>query len=323
MKFLAFRVIFLLAVLRTFSCEQQVQEIASNESENKDVENESNNVPSVKNKRGIIGYPLSYSVPSPYAHSHAHAYHRNLLIPPLHRIPAGYALTPGGATVHSFNVNYPRYNFIQPKPVVPIARPVLVPSVGLPPVVFPTKQLPLPIIPHLHRFPAIVPRPFAFHKSVVPFFPAPVTPHITPIAPVPPVTPVVHSVPTTHFNPVHFASLPIPHLHPVIAPASVSPHGVIPHHGAGTTFTSSGWNPLIFNQPEPVLPTSTDSINRPSISLLPPYPPPASSSVGTEVVKPVYETPNKPNNAYLTPIETHQQNQQEQLEQYLGNFPHF
>lgn len=196
-----------------------------------------------KTKRGILNYAYGYGYDHLHTHvPHAHVHsvsagsspvyvglHKHASASPYARFPgihksinspSGHiGLTHGGASVHSYSVNYPRAPIVATKPllhhhhhvsVVPIARPAFVPVTSTP-VVVPQR----PIIPvayphhhhHLHRIPVFV------HKHPV-IVQRPITPVST--IPIAPTVPAVHH----HHVPAQFPIVPtsfVPHVHPVVS----------------------------------------------------------------------------------------------------------
>ncbi|XP_055309971.1 uncharacterized protein LOC129573486 [Sitodiplosis mosellana] len=161
---------------------------------------------SVKTKRGIhgyasdLGYPLysrAFTRYTPYAR-----------FPTVYKTPvATYALTPGNAIVHSFNVNYPKV--LLPKPVI---RPAVVS-----PVLYHPKPI-LPSVPiYANRYPVFVNKPVIVQKPIIPtvpqystsaFIPA-IPPHIHTVNPlaVPSVLPQPTLVSQDGWRPI-FSALP-------------------------------------------------------------------------------------------------------------------
>lgn len=316
---------------------------------------------SVKTKRGILHYGygngLSYSLPPAYA---SHGYHKNWIVSPYSKIPglyknlaspgSIYALTHGGATVHSYNINYPKYNFVSRPAIIPSVAPlapapsVFIPSKPIVPISYPTFS---------HRVPFVVQKPFLVQRpvpsvplsfgSVPSFGQAP----LSPIAPVVPTTsfasipqyPHIHPIVSPNYNPLPIGGIQpqlipaqIPAPQPVIPTTLATPSNVLPQGGIGSNVFANvqpdGWRPIIVNQPSPVLPTATTTINRPSINLLPPYlsSTSAGSGTGQSEIQPTFEVPKQPNNFYLTPTESanldqpQQQFTNEELAQAQGKF---
>lgn len=295
---------------------------------------------SVKTKRGILhhglgyahpyshahglGHAYSYSLPSAYAYSHHHhlsqapsAYSQ---IPGLYKgvsLPTTYALSHGGATVHSYNVNYPKYNFVAAKPVFHVARPAVIPV--------------KPIIPLSvsHRVPFVVQRPVVFPQAAS-------VPHIHQVASVP----HVHQVASVaHVHPLYTQSL-TPNFAPInVQPTFISTAGVLPQLPATSVFgvQPGGWQPVVpqvhphapavpfppsaispiqpaaplsppflpASSPLPAAPAGSPAVNQPSITLLPPFYSSGSAPAGAPSDnQPGFEAPNPPNNYYLSPSET-------------------
>lgn len=134
---------------------------------------------SVKTKRGIQlhSYPVyghGYQRYTPYAK-----------FPTIYKSPiATYAISPGNAFVHSFNVNYPK---------VFLSKPVIRPAIPPPILYHPKPVLPLPSVPiYANRYPVFVHSPAIVPKPIVPistvpqfssFIPA-IPPHIHTVSPV-------------------------------------------------------------------------------------------------------------------------------------------
>jgi hypothetical protein len=129
-----------------------------------------------------------------------------------------YAIVPGGASVTSYSVNYPRALLPQPaypRPFVPaIGAPAVIPSVHAPAVV--------PAVHHHHHAHAL---PVAPH-----FHPAPVAPHFHPVPAV------------SHYHP-HFVAKPAFVGHKPVIPVAVPVPGI-----------RYPKIPVFFNQPRPVFP---------------------------------------------------------------------
>lgn len=258
-----------------------------------------------KTKRGILhhgyGHGYSYSLPPVY-------YHRSVYskFPGLHKSfgsPVTYALSHGGASVHSYNVNYPKYNFVNTKPLYHVhtaARPII-PARPIVPVTF-------------NRVPVVVQKPVVFSRpATIPIAPAavPQAPHFHPIYTqfnIPPATFVPNGIAPSvipEFNLVNVQSTDgwrplIPNLQP-IAPASVPfAHSHIPFPVAPAAFPT---------QPLPLAPQAPAAIPTPSITLLPPLHSHITGSAtpaggGHTHIQPSFEHPRSPNNYYLTPTDT-------------------
>ncbi|KAG4065858.1 hypothetical protein HA402_012536 [Bradysia odoriphaga] len=227
-----------------------------------------------KNKRGILGYHgyghgLHYNIP----HFHSSVHHVTpyaARFPTIYKnfhYPTGYALSHGGASVTSYNVNYPKYSFHSPRPHlhVPVHSPIPRPLIPTPPVVI----APKPIVPV--ALPTFASKPFipigipAFSNRV-PFIvskpiPAPFHPH---------------GIATSGIVPFGVQSqfIPVP-VQPTINsfPAVVSTPGSIPLPGSTyvTNTQPDPWHPILVNQqPAPTFATSPH-IHRPAVNLLPPY----------------------------------------------------
>lgn len=307
---------------------------------------------SVKTKRGILhygyggGHALNYAVPlanTPHHPVYAPSVYTNLpglyknALPPT----ATYALSHGGATVHSYNVNYPKYNFIQTKPIVHInpGRPAVIPA-PLPIHPLTVVPAPKPIIPisypvYANRVPFVIQKPVYVQRPLIP------APAIVPFTPAIPIKPTIAQVPHYHLNPLPSAPVPVPVPVPGPGPlpVPVQPQFVpVNPFGAPSVFNiqPDGWRPIVgYPQVPPFPPTTTGAANPPPVSLLPPL------SAGTPIgpspsdVQPSFETsPKPPNNFYLTPTEgasleqvnqiasqhQSQQSEQQELSQARGKF---
>lgn len=254
------KVVILLIALSAVLCDD------SNMNEN------SNTTETIKTKRGVFGY---------HGYGHAHGLHYN--IPNFHaaphnvspyssrfptilknfHYPTGYALSHGGASVTSYNINYPKYSFHSTKPHfhIPVHSPLPRPLIPTPPVVIAPKPIvpvaiptfssrpfiPIGIPAFSNRFPVIISKPIP-----APFHPGITSPGIIPFGvqsqfyPIP-IQPTINSFPTT-------VGTPLP----------------------GSTFVTNvqpdPWHPILVNQqPTPTIATTTPHIHRPAINLLPPY----------------------------------------------------
>ncbi|KAJ6636506.1 hypothetical protein Bhyg_15096 [Pseudolycoriella hygida] len=212
------------------------------------------------------GHGLHYDLP----HVHSAAYHvtpyasRFPTIFKNFHFPGRYALSHGGASVTSYNINYPKYAFHSPRPHlhVPVHSPLPRPLIPTPPVILTPKPVvpvalptfsPKPLIPigipaFSNRVPIVISKPIP-----APFHPAVASPGILSIPSqfIPfPIQPTINSFPATVSTP---ESIPLP----------------------GTTFVTSlqpdPWRPIVVNQqPTPTIAT-TPHIHRPAVNLLPPY----------------------------------------------------
>lgn len=236
----------------------------------------------------------SFVAPPPVVHHHALHHHPTVVHtapapPPLPAVTAvrpHLLITPGGASVTSYNVNYPRYAFTA-KPQFHFDIPVSAPR----PAVFGVQQPSIkPIIPvavpaFSNRIP-IFSRP-TYHHHVVQSLPAP-TPVYPVTAGVPhshihpqfiPVQPTIATIPTT------FATIPT-----LATTAPVLPAGTHHHHhfgGVAPTTTTDQWRP-IFVGPTPTQNTfataPSAATGRPSVSLLPPLgSAPAGAAAGSTI----------------------------------------
>lgn len=216
---------------------------------------------------GVARIPSIYHniLPSPALHHHHH------IEPALQ--PTQYALSHGGATVTSYNVNLPRYPIYFNKPNIEI--PIGLPSFPRP--LNPSVFLPKPIVPvavsaFSNRIPITVNKQLPSPPlSFLPSIPSPtiypigsIQPQFIPI-PLPSQPPTIHSFPATITPPT-----------PTITTSTATtPNVPLP----GTHFVThhiqpDQWRPIIVTQNPTITPTTpktTVTINRPSISLLPPY----------------------------------------------------
>lgn len=307
MKLLIVSVIMCSAICGAVNCESAKQE--NDAKSNKSVS-------SVKAKRGILHYgygggnalsyalPLTHSVPrhhglTPTVYSNLPGLYKNVLTP-----TTTYALSHGGASVQSYNVNYPKYNFIQPRPIVHFhpGRPVVIAQpMPIHPVAVATTAR--PIIPvsypvYANRGPFVYQKPIFFQRPLVPAPTAvPLVPGIT-VKPAVAQVPHYHPIFTPNFNPL--TSVAVQSVHPQSIPTNSI--------GAPSLFNiqPGGWRPIVGYPPIPPIPTTTagmNPVNPPPISLLPPI------SVGTPSLssspsdaQPSFATPKFPN-FYLTPTE--------------------
>lgn len=280
-----FVAVFVLSVVRAEDNSQENQENASANDEQID-ESES----TAKTKRGIHSYGfangLSYTLPisSYYGLRHAHAQTPYARFPSYYKhigLPTTYALSPGGASVSSFSVNYPKYPLVPKtlvhKPIFPtvyanryplfVQKPVLhAPRPPIVPVGVPTTTFAAPILPPAPS--AFLPPPHYHHHHVHPFVPAQ--------APLP-VLPTTTLIAQDGWRPIAAPSFPSSVPLPFTPTLSFAPQ---------PSFT-----PI-----QPQIPSLIpDANNRPSISILPPTKPQAvpSTPVGT--------------NFYLPPAENIQQ----------------
>lgn len=300
---------------------------------------------SVKIKRGIYNYgygsALSYSIPPTVNYG----YHKSYLSSPYSRFPGVYknlathgavAITPGSASVHSYNVNYPRYNVLASRPVV--GRPAFVPSIAPIAPVAPLAPTPAlfapqrPIIPvsyptYSHRFPVVVQRPYTPFvvqrpAPVAPAFPAgiPASPFLPAPASFPagfiPAAPFPASIPAASFPVAPAPVAPFPPIHSVFNgynPLQIHPQ-LIPIPSAQPTIPTSGntpqavpqpgflptdgWRPIIVNQPAPgILTTPTTTTTAIRPSI--DLLPPHLQPAATNGQGEVQTTPQIPDNTYL------------------------
>lgn len=214
-----------------------------------------------------FNFSPSFIAPPPVHH---HAIHHH---PVVHAAPAPVPaarphllITPGGASVTSYNVNYPRYAYY--------AKPQYhfdIPAVSAPrPTVF--VQQPKPIVPvavpaFSNRYPTIS-RPTYHH--VLTSLPAPAAPVYPVAAGVPhihqqfiPVQPTIATIPTT------FGTLPT-----LATAAPVLPAGSHHHHfgaAAPQTPTTDQWRPIFVGPASTPNTFAAAPVGRPAISLLPPF----------------------------------------------------
>lgn len=248
---------------------------------------------SVKAKRGILHYGYGGGNALNYAIPIAHATHRHYAPPVYSNLPglyknvlaptATYALSHGGATVHSYNVNYPKYPIVHFHP----GRPAVVPQ-------------PLPIHPvsypvYANRVPFVVQKPVYVHR---PLFPAPAAIPLTPAIPIKPTVaqvPHYHPILTTNFAPL--PPVPVQGVHPQLVPANPI--------GAPSIFNiqPDGWRPIVGYPQLPLTPTTTAAVNPPPVSLLPPISAGPALGPSPSEVQPSFASPKGPHNFYLTPTE--------------------
>lgn len=192
----------------------------------------------------VVKYPVYKTYATAAAatplHQHVHAYAR-----------PQYSLQHGGASVSSYNVNYPRY---------PLHRPVL-----------------RAVVPQYH-YPSTYLKP-TVHSAPGFFAPAPIAP-VAPIIPQKPIIPIAFNpvLPTAArpivypqqavFNPSILAGL-----NPQLIPVSVSNGAVFANYPslAPTPIAPSSWKPIA----APTFPTTI--VQRPSISILPPLGAPSAT----------------------------------------------
>lgn len=319
MKLLVVSVIVCSAICGAANCES-----AKNENDAK-----SKSVSSVKAKRGILHYgygggnALTYTIPfahkhyAPSSYSNIPGLYKNVLTP-----TTTYALSHGGATVQSYNVNFPKYNYIQTKPIVHFhpARPAVIPPVPIYPLaVVPAAK---PIIPvsypvYANRVPFIVQKPVYVQR---PLIPAPAAIPFTPAIPIKPTisqVPHYHTIFTPNYSPL--PSVPVQSVHPQLIPANPI--------GTPTIFNiqPDGWRPIVGYPKVPFTPTATAAVNPPAVSLLPPISAGTPLGPSPSEVQPSFASPKSPNNFYLTPTEgasLEQVNQiasQHQIQQSISN----
>ncbi len=229
----------------------------------------SNSTETNKNKRGILGYHgyghgVHYNIPHFHSSVHHHASPYAARFPTILKnfhYPTGYALSHGGASVTSYNINYPKYSFHSPKPHfhVPVHSPLPRPLIPTPPVVLASKPfvpvptftskpfIPIGIPAFSNRVPFIVskPLPAPFHPGLGGIVPFGVQSQFVPV----PIQPTINSFPAVAATP----AIPLP----------------------GTTYVTNGqtdpWHPILVNQPPTPTIATTPNIHRPAVNLLPPY----------------------------------------------------
>lgn len=178
----------------------------------------------------IVKYPVykTYAAAAP-VHPHVHTYAR-----------PQYALHHGGASVSSYNVNYPRYPYYRSVPTTTLLKPTLHSAPGF-------------------FAPAAPVAPFIPQKPIIPIAINPVLPTAA--------RPFVYPQ-QTYFNPSILTGL-----NPQLIPVSVSNGAVFTNYPtlAPTPIAPSAWRPIA----APTVPTTI--VQRPSISILPPFGAPAST----------------------------------------------
>lgn len=178
MRKLLIIVIITIFTTRLVCCDQSVQTNLVNEQINKQ-SNVHQNSESIKTKRGTHGFAgLRYLPPAPSYNGLNYIRHTPYSSFPgrIYTRPAGpaYALTPGNAVVHSYNVNYPRiYHRLRPSIPAPLPPTVLIHTKPIVP--------PVPVYP-INRYPVYVPRPIVPLPPVpqfgVPNFLPTIPPHV-------------------------------------------------------------------------------------------------------------------------------------------------
>lgn len=207
------------------------------------------NVKSPKAKRGIR-YAYSPRFRAPYSLG----YFKNPFSPT-------YAITPGNAVVHSYNVNYPKV-YTQRL----LSRPAFLPPPA-PAALLPKPIVPVPSVPfYANRYPIFVQKPFGIPK---------------PIVPVPSITQFT--------MPNLFSNIP-PHIHatnPLQIPLPV-PNSFVNVVQPLPLFSQNGWKPVH----SPISGVQSVPINSPTVTILPPI---GSLNVATSSLT------HRPNNYYLPP----------------------
>lgn len=236
-----------------------------------------------KSKRGIIhfGNTLAYSPPhhhhvsdlalhlqkpswitSPFARYPG--IYRNIALPPPPSPLPNFALSHGGATITSYNINYPRYPILTQKPIFfnsPIAPPIAKPILPTAPsFIIPAQKpiIPVAISPGFtNQFPFLSKPAFPTPTyTIIPTYPGqtilPTGPHVHPQFI--PIHLPSHQTPTIATYPsATFPTIPGP---TIIANAQPTPS-----FGGGDS-----WRPIIVTQNPAIGP-----FQRPAISLLPPF----------------------------------------------------
>lgn len=252
--------LLLTALAINLVCGEKSEESPSSDNQTSESEENTN---SVKTKRGIYNYAI------PYGHNYL-SYTPYAKFPGIYKGFHGpsYAITPGNAITHSYNVNYPKIykpaSIPLPPPLLLHSRPVAatVPSFSI----------------YAKRFPAFVQKSVPVHRPIFPapvvpqFATAPVVPHFasTPVVPQFAAAPIVPALPS-HVRPLN----PIPVASVIPQPSLIS---------------QDGWKPIFSTVPTAQTPSF---ISQPAGTVLPPF---ANS--------PTHLTPNvahAPNNYYLPP----------------------
>lgn len=227
---------------------------------------------------GTAAYPLyGFQKPwhtSPYSkvystnflapHHHAHQH------PVVHPVASpSYFLTPGSASVSSYNVNYPKYPFYtKPHIDIPLSYPRPTPSIfvqkpAIVPVAIPAFSNRIPI-----GRPAVLPAPhYHFVQAGSAASPAiyPVSslqPQFIPI-PLPVQPPTIHTFPTTLST--------VPSFTTTTLASGTDGVTTLPGSHFITSGSSDSWRPIIVSHQHPTASTPTLTVQRPAISLLPPY----------------------------------------------------
>lgn len=220
----------------------------------------------------VVKYPVfkTYAA-TPLHHHHVHAYAPR----------PQYSLHHGGASVSSYNVNYPRY---------PLYRPVL----KVPTTTF--------LKPTLHSAPGFAPlAPVAPLAPILP--PKPIIPiAYNPVLPTA-VRPIAYPQPAV-FNPQILAGL-----NPQLIPVSVSNGAVFTNYPtlAPTPIASSAWKPIAV----PTVPTHFN-VQRPSISILPPFTAPGSTlATYSDAIHQQHQFAQHVPSTVASPVESHDHHQQQ------------
>ena len=231
-------------------------------------------------------YHLPPAVPVIAKYPDIHKPHVHLPVAPVHVstpiVPPHYHIVPGGASVTSYSVNYPRYPLLH-RPAVPFYSKPIVPAFA-PPVVASAPSAFIPTYPHHHHHDHVP----AFHHH---HQPAALTPHchsqpITPTYLAPkPVIPVAVQFPGHHRHPkypvfinhhkpvftgvvppqyIPFAS-PTPTFIPVAVPSNPQPVSPPSSVNPGTTAQGTNFNPITQEFPQQIpMPTQPTFVHQPT-----------------------------------------------------------
>lgn len=271
-------VLLLLSFFISLAVGHQQSGAASNDDDSEDLSkdnnysSDTNNSPQIQRRSGAFHSGLSYHLPAStgFAYAAKPYYTTPVKYPvfktfaatpllrhhhPVHTYAAHphYQLQHGGASVSSYNVNYPRYPLYRHPllkvPTTTVVKPTVFSAVA------PSYAFPAPVYPS---------------KPIIPIAINPVLPTAA--------RPFVYPQPAAAFNPAILAGL-----NPSLIPVSVSNGAVFANYPtlAPTPLGPSSWRPIAV----PTIPT-TISVQRPSISILPPLGAP-SSTVGS-LADPIY-----------------------------------
>lgn len=226
----------------------------ANDDDSEDLSKDNADTNHIQRRSGAFHSGLSYHLPASTGFAYAKPYYnhvakypvfKSFAAPVLRHHQPQYHLQHGGASVSSYNVNFPRYPLYRH----PILKPTVLSAVA------PSYAFPAPVYPS---------------KPIIPIAINPVLPTAA--------RPFVYPQPAAAFNPAILAGL-----NPQLIPVSVSNGAVFANYPtlAPTPLGPSAWRPIAV----PTIPT-TISVQRPSISILPPLGAP-SSTVGT-LADPIY-----------------------------------